>query len=128
MKTMTFAEAIEKALAQAMAKDKRIIILGEDVQMIRVNLFARFGKERVLATPISEGAFAGAAVAAAMAGLRPVVEIMMVDFIGVAMDALLTHAAKVEALSGGKWNVPLVVRAAFGGGYGDGGQQEQRLC
>ena len=127
MKTMTFAEAIEEALANAMAKDKRIIILGEDVQMIRVNLFARFGKERVLATPISEGAFVGAAVTAAMAGLRPVVEIMMVDFIGVAMDALLNHAAKVEAFSGGKWNVPLVVRAACGGGYGDGGQHEQSL-
>jgi pyruvate/2-oxoglutarate/acetoin dehydrogenase E1 component len=124
---MTFAEAIEEALAQAMAKDKRIIIIGEDVQMIRVNLFARFGKERVLATPISEGAFVGAAVTAAMAGLRPVVEIMMVDFIGVAMDALLNHAAKVEAFSGGKWNVPLVVRAACGGGYGDGGQHEQSL-
>jgi pyruvate dehydrogenase E1 component beta subunit len=127
MNTMTFADAIEEALAHAMAKDKRIIILGEDVQMIRVNLFARFGKERVLAAPISEGAFVGAAVTAAMAGLRPVVEVMLVDFAGVAMDALLNHAAKVEAFSGGQWNVPLVVRAACGGGYGDGGQHEQSL-
>jgi pyruvate dehydrogenase E1 component beta subunit len=127
MKAMTFAGAIEAALAQAMAEDERIIILGEDVQMIRVNLFARFGKERVLATPISESAFLGAAVSAAMGGLRPVVEIMLVDFIGVAMDALLNHAAKVEAFSGGKWKVPLVVRTACGGGYGDGGQHEQSL-
>lgn len=127
MKTMTFANAIEDALAGAMAEDERIIILGEDVQMIRVNLFSRFGKERVLAAPISEGGFVGAAVAAAMAGLRPVVEVMLVDFIGVAMDALLNHAAKIEAFSGGKWNVPLVVRAACGGGYGDGGQHEQSL-
>ena len=127
MNTMTFADAIEEALAQAMAKDNRIIILGEDVQMIRVNLFARFGKERVLAAPISESAFVGAAVTAAMAGLRPVVEIMLVDFAGVAMDALLNHAAKVEAFSGGRWKVPLVVRAACGGGYGDGGQHEQSL-
>ena len=127
MKTMSFAEAIEEALAQAMANDNRIIILGEDVQMIRVNLFARFGKERVHATPISEGAFVGAAVTAAMGGLRPVVEIMLVDFIGVAMDALLNHAAKIETFSGGKWKVPLVVRAACGGGYGDGGQHEQSL-
>jgi len=127
MKPITFAEAIEAALAHAMAADKRIIILGEDVQMIRVNLFARFGKERVLTTPISEGAFLGAAVTAAMAGLRPVAEIMLVDFIGVAMDALLNHAAKVDAFSGGKWQVPLVVRAACGGGYGDGGQHEQSL-
>jgi pyruvate/2-oxoglutarate/acetoin dehydrogenase E1 component len=127
MKIMSFAEAIEDALATAMAKDKRIIILGEDVQMIRANLFSRFGKERVLAAPISEGAFLGAAVTAAMGGLLPVVEIMLVDFIGVAMDALLNHAAKVETFSGGKWNVPMVVRAACGGGYGDGGQHEQSL-
>ena len=127
MRTMTFAEAIENALAQAMAKDKRIIILGEDVEMIRLNLFTRYGKERVLAAPVSEGAFVGAAIAAAMAGLRPVVEVMLVDFIGVAMDALLNHAAKVESFSGGKWNVPLVLRMACGGGYGDGGQHEQSL-
>jgi len=127
MRTMSFADAIEDALADTMAGDERIIIMGEDVQMLRVNLFARFGKERVLAAPISESAFVGAAVSAAMAGLRPVVEVMLVDFIGVAMDALLNHAAKVEAFSGGQWNAPLVVRAACGGGYGDGGQHEQSL-
>jgi pyruvate/2-oxoglutarate/acetoin dehydrogenase E1 component len=127
MRTMTFAGAIEDALAHAMAQDERIVILGEDVQMIRVNLLARFGKDRVVAAPISESAFVGAATAAAMAGLRPVVEVMLVDFIGVAMDALLNHAAKVEAFSGGRWKVPLVVRTACGGGYGDGGQHEQSL-
>ena len=127
MKTMSFADAIEDALAYTMAGDERIIILGEDVQMIRINLFTRFGKERILAAPISESAFVGAAVSAAMAGLRPVVEVMLVDFIGVAMDALLNHAAKIKAFSGGKWNAPLVVRAACGGGYGDGGQHEQSL-
>ena len=127
MKTKTFANAIDEALAQAMAKDPNIIILGEDVHTIRKNLFIRFGVERVLATPISESAFVGTAVAAAMAGLRPVVEVMLVDFIGVAIDALLNHAAKVEKFSGGKWSCPLVVRAACGGGYGDGGQHEQSL-
>lgn len=127
MKTKSFAGAIEDALAQAMAKDPDIIILGEDVHTLRRNLFVRFGKERVRATPISEGAFVGAAVAAAMAGLRPVVEVMMVDFIAVAVDALLNHAAKIKAFSGGKWDVPLVVRTACGGGYGDGGQHEQSL-
>ncbi len=124
---MKFAEAIEDALAYTIAKDKRVIIFGEDVQMIRLNLFARFGKERILAAPISESAFVGAAVSAAMAGLRPVVEVMLVDFIGVAMDALLNHAAKIDVFSGGKWKVPMVVRAACGGGYGDGGQHEQSL-
>ncbi len=127
MRRISFASAIEEALAQAMAEDPRIIIFGEDVHLIRRHLFVRFGEQRVRSAPISEGAFVGAAVTAAMAGLRPVVEVMLVDFIGVAMDALLNHAAKVEQFSGGKWNVPLVVRAACGGGYGDGGQHEQSL-
>lgn len=127
MKTKSFAGAIEDALAQEMAKDPDIIILGEDIHTLRRNLLVRFGKERVRATPISEGAFVGAAVAAAMAGLRPIVEVMMVDFIAVAVDALLNHAAKIETFSGGKWNAPLVVRTACGGGYGDGGQHEQSL-
>jgi len=126
-KTTSFADAIEAALAQAMAADPKIIILGEDVHMLRRNLLVRFGRKRVLPTPISESAFVGAAVAAAMAGLHPVVEVMLVDFMGVAMDALLNHAAKIETFSGGKWKVPLVVRAACGGGYGDGGQHEQSL-
>ncbi|MGD9099047.1 MAG: transketolase C-terminal domain-containing protein [Anaerolineae bacterium] len=127
MKPMNFADAIEDVLAQAMADDPRIVILGEDVQVLRLNLFARFGGERVRPTPISEGAFVGAAVAAAMAGLRPIVEVMLVDFIAVAMDALLNHAAKLETFSGGAWKAPVVVRAACGGGYGDGGQHEQSL-
>lgn len=127
MKIKSFAGAIEDALGRAMAKDPNIIILGEDVHTLRRNLFVRFGKERVRATPISEGAFVGAAVAAAMAGLRPVVEVMMVDFIAVAVDALLNHAAMIKTFSGGKWNVPLVVRTACGAGYGDGGQHGQSL-
>ena len=127
MKTKLFTEAIDHALAHAMAGDKRIVIMGEDVHTLRLNLYARFGKERVRSTPISESAYLGAAVAAAMAGLRPVAEIMLVDFLGVAMDALLNHAAKLRVFSGGRWTVPLVVRAACGGGYGDGGQHEQTL-
>ena len=127
MRTMTFADAIEDVLARAMADDDKIIVLGEDVHALRGNLYVRFGKERVRATPISEGAFVGAAVAAAMAGLRPVVEVMLADFLGVAMDALLNHAAKIDRFSGDRWKVPLVVRVACGGGYGDGGQHEQSL-
>ncbi|MBN1386864.1 MAG: hypothetical protein JW965_00360 [Bacteroidales bacterium] len=127
MRTLTFAEAIEDAIAQAMSEDPNIIILGEDVRMLRVNLFSRFGEKRVINTPISESAFLGAGVTAAMAGLRPIVEIMLIDFIGVAIDALLNHAAKTEFFSGNKWKVPMVVRAACGGGYGDGGQHEQAL-
>ncbi len=88
---------------------------------------ARFGRDRVLAAPISEAAFVGAAVGAAMGGLRPVAELMLVDFLGSCLDALMNQAAKVDAFSGGRWKVPLVVRAACGGGYGDGGQHEQAL-
>ncbi|MFZ1864666.1 MAG: transketolase C-terminal domain-containing protein [Polyangiales bacterium] len=127
MRQMTFAEAIEDVLMEAMAADPRIVVFGEDVHAIRMNLYARFGEMRVRPTPISESAFLGAAVTAAMGGLRPIVEIMMVDFIAVAADALINHAAKVEAFSGGRWKVPMVVRVACGGGYGDGGQHEQAL-
>lgn len=127
MRNLSFSQAIEEALQQAMEKDHRVIIIGEDVHGFRLNLFIKFGKERVLSTPISESAFLGAAVTAAMAGLRPVVELQLVDFVGVAMDAVLNHAAKVNAFSGGKWQVPMVLRASCGGGYGDAGQHEQSL-
>jgi pyruvate/2-oxoglutarate/acetoin dehydrogenase E1 component len=127
MRSMTYSAAIDDVLGRCMARDRRIIILGEDVRLLRRNLFVRFGERRVLNAPISEGAFVGAAVAAAMAGLRPVVEVMMVDFIAVAMDALLNQAAKLETLSGGHWQAPLVIRVPCGGGYGDGGTHSQAL-
>jgi acetoin:2,6-dichlorophenolindophenol oxidoreductase subunit beta len=127
MRTSFFTQAVDDALAQAMADDPRIILFGEDVPLLRRNLLVRFGPRRVRGAPISESAFLGAGIAAAMAGLRPVVELYMVDFLGVCMDALLNHAAKIEAFSGGKWTAPVVVRAPCGGGYGDGGQHEQSL-
>jgi pyruvate dehydrogenase E1 component beta subunit len=124
---MFFTQAVDDALSQAMADDSRIVVFGEDIPLLRRDLLVRFGPKRVRGTPISESAFLGAGVAAAMAGLRPVVEIYMVDFLGVCMDALLNHAAKLETFSGGKWTAPVVVRAPCGGGYGDGGQHEQSL-
>jgi len=127
MRTMFFTQAIDDAVAQAMADDPRIILFGEDIPLLRRNLLVRFGPKRVRGTPISESAFLGTGVAAAMSGLRPVVEMYMVDFLGVCMDALLNHAAKVEAFSSGKWTAPVVVRAPCGGGYGDGGQHGQSL-
>jgi pyruvate/2-oxoglutarate/acetoin dehydrogenase E1 component len=127
MRTMNFADAIDDALIQAMAKDPSIIVLGEDVHTMRLTSRVRFGRDRVLPTPISESAFVGAAVTAAMGGLRPVVEVMLVDFLGVTMDALLNQAAKIESFSGGNWKVPLVIRTTCGGGYGDAGQHEQSL-
>jgi acetoin:2,6-dichlorophenolindophenol oxidoreductase subunit beta len=127
VRVLGFSAAIDDALAQAMAADPRVIVFGEDVPLLRRELLVRFGPERVIGTPISESAFVGAGVAAAMAGLRPVVELYMVDFIGVAIDALLNHAAKLETFSGGTWTAPVVVRAPCGGGYGDGGQHQQSL-
>ncbi|MEA3334440.1 MAG: transketolase C-terminal domain-containing protein [Chloroflexota bacterium] len=127
MKNMWFTEAVDDALGQAMAEDPSIVLIGEDIRLIRRNLLVRFGPNRLLNAPISESAFLGAGIAAAMAGLHPVVEVYMVDFLAVAMDALLNHAAKLERFSGGKWRAPLVVRAPCGGGYGDGGQHGQSL-
>ena len=126
MGRMSFGDAIESALAQAMADDPRVVVFGEDAPLFRRNLLVRFGEKRVMGTPISEGALVGAAVTAAMAGLRPVVELWMVDFATVAIDALVNHAAKVKAFSGGRWDAPVVVRAACGAGHGDGGQHGQK--
>ena len=127
MPELAFADAIDLAVEHSMRRDPSVIVFGEDVPAIRRNLATRFGPDRVRGTPISESAFLGAGVGAAMAGLRPIVEIMLVDFLGVCLDALLNHAAKLRELSGGGWSAPLVVRAACGGGYGDAGQHEQSL-
>jgi pyruvate dehydrogenase E1 component beta subunit len=124
---MRFTQAVDDALAQAMAQDPRIILFGEDTPLLRRELLVRFGPKRVLNAPISESGFLGAGVGAAMAGLHPVVELYMVDFISVAVDALLNHAAKLKTFSGGKWTAPVVVRAPCGAGYGDGGQHGQSL-
>jgi pyruvate dehydrogenase E1 component beta subunit len=127
MKTIKFMDAADSAIAQAMTEDPRIILFGEDVRGLRQSLFIRFGAERVRNTPISESAFVGAAVAAAMGGLRPVVELYTVDFLSVAIDALLNHASKLNAFSGGDWQAPFVLRATCSAGYGDGGQHAQSL-
>lgn len=127
MTLLGLSEAIDRALEVAMTADDRIVVIGEDVPMMRAGLFTRFGPERVLGAPISESAFLGAGVGAALGGLRPVVEIMFVDFLSVALHSLINEAAMVETLSGGRWNAPVVVRAACGGGYGDAGQHEQSL-
>ncbi len=125
MTRLDLTGAIDRALEVAMGRDERIVIIGEDVPMMRAALFARFGPDRVRGTPISEAAFLGAGVGASLGGLRPVVEIMFVDFLPVALHAVINEAAMVDTLSGGRWTAPMVVRAACGGGYGDGGQHQQ---
>ena len=124
---MELGAAIDRAVADAMERDDRVVVFGEDVPLLRPALFARFGPDRVRDAPISESAFLGAAVGAAMAGLRPIVEVMLVDFLAVGFSAVLNEMAKVRAFSGGRWDCPLVVRTTCGGGYGDGGQHEQAL-
>ena len=127
MRELSLGQAIDRAIEDAMARDRTIVLIGEDAPMLRAPLFARFGADRVLAAPISESAFFGAAAGAAMAGLHPVVELYMVDFLAVAFDAVLNHIAKLEGFSGGAWKAPLVIRAPSGGWYGDGGQHGQSL-
>jgi len=124
---MTYGQAIDAALAEAMARDERVLTWGEDVQLIHRDLLARFGPGRVRDTPISEAAFVYAGVGAAMGGLRPVVEVMMVDFLTVGWSAVVNAAAKFPHFSGGRWPVPLVIRTRCGGWYADGGQHEQTL-
>ena len=100
LKITTFDSAIDAALAQAMVADDRIIVFGEDVQTMRAGLTSRFGKDRVMSTPISEAGFVGAAVSAAMAGLRPVVEIMLVDF-----SAVMEMGVNTNRVSGVGWHI-----------------------
>lgn len=127
MPECSFGRAIDLAIEHAMERDRTIVLIGEDAPMLRAPLFARFGAERVLAAPISESAFLGAAAGAAMGGLRPVVELYMVDFLAVSLDAVLNHMAKLATFSGGTWSCPVLIRAPSGGGYGDGAQHGQAL-
>lgn len=127
MTTMLYGEAIDFALGEAMAKDPTVLTWGEDVQLIHRELLARFGPDRVRDTPISEAAFVYAGIGAAMSGLRPVVEVMLVDFLPAAWCAVVNAASKFSDFSGGRWNIPLVIRARVGGWYSDGGQHSQTL-
>ena len=126
-------QAIAHAIADEMRQDSRVFIIGEDIAAAEgpfktsEGLLAEFGPNRVRDTPISEMGFLGAAVGAAATGLRPVVEIMFAEFLGVALDQLVTEAAKFRYLSGGAYGTPLVVRASVGAGLGFGAQHSQTL-
>jgi acetoin:2,6-dichlorophenolindophenol oxidoreductase subunit beta len=128
----TFVKAINDTLARAMREDERVIVLGEDVAqggpyLATAGLADEFGTARVLNTPISEGAVCGVAIGAAQAGLRPVVEIMFIDFITLALDQLVNQAAKAHFMSGGQLCVPLVLRTQGGAGQRSGAQHSQSL-
>jgi len=130
---LTIAKAMSEALGLAMEQDPNVLVLGEDIGALggvfgtTHGLLERFGAERVRDTPISETAFIGAAVGLAAAGMRPVVELMFVDFFGVCMDAIYNLAAKQSYFSGGRVACPMVLMTSVGGGYGDAGQHSQCL-
>jgi acetoin:2,6-dichlorophenolindophenol oxidoreductase subunit beta len=130
---MRFRQAIVAALEDEMEADPSVMVMGEDIAVAggpfktSEGLLAKFGPNRVRDTPISEMAFTGAGVGAAIAGLRPVIEIMFMEFLGVALDQLVTGAAKMHYLSKGQLSVPLTVRASVGSGTGFGSQHSQTL-
>jgi acetoin:2,6-dichlorophenolindophenol oxidoreductase subunit beta len=130
---LTMGEAVKEALAEEMRRDPRVFIMGEDVAeagtafKVLTGLVKEFGPQRVLDTPISEAGFTGIGVGAAMTGLRPVVDIMFGDFVGIIMDQMMNQAAKVHYMSGGKWKVPMVLRTTLGASRRSAAQHSQSL-
>jgi len=133
VRELTFAEAIREALAEEMRRDPTVVLIGEDVAeagtpfKVVKGLVEEFGKDRVIDTPISEPGFTGLAVGAAMAGMRPIVDIMFGDFLALVMDQVVNQAAKIHYMSGGKWKVPMVVRATMGATRRSAAQHSQSL-
>jgi 2-oxoisovalerate dehydrogenase E1 component len=130
---ITFAEALNEAIRDEMARDPRVFVLGEDVGLIggifgvTRGLREKFGEERVRDTPISEATFLGAGVGAAIAGLRPIVEIQIFDFVALTMDQVVNQAAKFRFMLGGRPTVPVVIRGPQGGGIRLAAQHSQSL-
>jgi pyruvate/2-oxoglutarate/acetoin dehydrogenase E1 component len=143
MSKKSFRQAINEALRQEMRRDPRVVLMGEDVAGgclapgeddawggplgVTKGLLAEFGRERILDTPITESAFIGAAAGAAATGLRPVAELMFVDFMGVCFDQIFNQAAKFRYMFGGKATTPLVIRTMYGGGFRAASQHSQCL-
>jgi len=144
MPVKSYRDAINETLKQEMRRDPRVIVLGEDVVGgrggssgieeasggsfgVTAGLAAEFGRGRVIDTPITESAIVGAAGGAALTGLRPVAELMFIDFIGVCLDQILNQQAKFRYMFGGRCEVPVVIRTLIGAGYGAGPQHSQSL-
>jgi pyruvate dehydrogenase E1 component beta subunit len=133
VRELTLGEAVREALAEELRRDPRVFLMGEDVAeagtafKVLTGLVQEFGPERVLDTPISEAGFTGIGVGAAMTGLRPVVDIMFGDFVGLIMDQMMNQAAKVHYMSGGKWKVPMVLRTTLGASRRSAAQHSQSL-
>jgi len=133
MSKKTYLQALNEALRQEMERDEKVFIIGEDVGQfggcfgVTQGLFTQFGERRVMDTPITESAIVGTAAGAAASGLRPVAELMFVDFIGVAMDQLFNQACKMRFMFGGKAKVPMTLRMPQGAGIGAAAQHSQSL-
>lgn len=131
MPTITYREAVVRALNEEMARDANVIFFGEDVGKaggvfkVTPGLWDTYGNDRVRDTPISEAAIVGAGIGAAITGMRPVIELMFADFAAVTLDQIVNQAAKMRYLSGGQITIPLTIRAAQGGGVGFGAQHSQ---
>jgi acetoin:2,6-dichlorophenolindophenol oxidoreductase subunit beta len=134
-KGLSFTDAYRIALDESMAADPNVILLGEDIGdeegggvfKVTKGLSTKYGTHRVRTTPISEQAIIGAAIGAALAGMRPVAEIMLMNFIAVSMDQIVNHAAKLRFMSGGQTGVPITIRTRTGAGAGTGGQHSDML-
>jgi pyruvate dehydrogenase E1 component beta subunit len=133
VRELTFGEAIKEAIAEEMRRDSRVVLMGEDVAeagttfKVLTGLVDEFGKDRIIDTPISEAGFTGLGVGAAMTGMRPIVDIMFGDFLGIIMDQVANQAAKIHYMSGGKWKVPIVIRATMGATRRSAAQHSQSL-
>jgi pyruvate dehydrogenase E1 component beta subunit len=132
-RTLTMSAAISEAIGQEMERDEHVFVMGEDIGSYggifsaTSGLLDRFGSERIMDTPISEAGFIGAAMGAAAEGMRPIAELMFVDFFGVCMDQIYNRLAKNTYMSDGNVRLPVVVMTAIGGGYGDAAQHSQCL-
>jgi pyruvate/2-oxoglutarate/acetoin dehydrogenase E1 component len=131
MAVITYAQALNQALQEEMRADWRVFLMGEDIGLhggifrVTKDLMAEFGADRVRDTPISESGFVGLGIGAAMMGMRPVVELLFMDFALVAADQIVNQAAKLRYMSGGQVAVPMVIRTQQGGGRGNGAQHSQ---
>lgn len=132
-RVLTYAQALNEALAEEIARDPSVILLGEDIgehggiYTVTRGLLERFGRQRIVDTPISEAGFLGAALGLALTGYRPIAELMFVDFLFVGSDQLFNHIAKARYTSGGQRTVPMVVRTQQGSGGGKAAQHSQSL-
>jgi len=130
---LTLGEAVRDAIAEEMRRDPTVFLMGEDVAeagtpfKVLTGLSGEFGTNRIIDTPISEAGFTGLGVGAAMTGMRPIVDIMFGDFVGLIMDQMVNQAAKVHYMSGGKWKVPMVLRTTLGATRRSAAQHSQSL-